>query len=55
MKPEDGLEKKKKVPKGWESSNNMEVEQQVSHLLRNVVEVDEGEVYLNLDQSAFVA
>ena len=33
----------------------MEVEQQVSHLRRNVVEVDEGEVDLNWDPSAFVA
>ena len=31
------------------------VEQQVSHLRRNVVEMDEGEVDLNWDSSAFVA
>ena len=33
----------------------MEVEQHVSHLRRNVVEVGEGEVELNWDPSAFVA
>ena len=33
----------------------MEVEQKVSHLRRNVVEVGEGEVELNWDPSAFVA
>ena len=33
----------------------MEVEQKVSHLRRNVVEMDEGEVKLNWDPSAFVA
>ena len=33
----------------------MEVEQQVSHLRRNVVEMEEGKVALNLDPSAFVA
>ena len=33
----------------------MEVEQQVSHLRRNVVEMDEGEVDLNWDPSAYVA
>ena len=33
----------------------MEVEQQVSHLRRNVVEMGEGEVELNWDSSAFVA
>ena len=38
LKPEEGREKKKKVPRGG-SSNDMEVEQQVSHLRRNVVEM----------------
>ena len=33
----------------------MELEQQVSHLRRNVVEMGEGEVELNWDPSAFVA
>ena len=33
----------------------MEVEQQVSHLRRNVIEMEEGEVDLNWDPSAFVA
>ena len=33
----------------------MEVEQQVSHLRRNVVEMKDGEVALNWDQSAYVA
>ena len=33
----------------------MEVEQQVSHLRRNVVDMDDGEVDLNWDPSAFVA
>ena len=38
-----------------ESSNDVEVEQQVPHLRRNVVEMDEGEVDLNWDPRAFVA
>ena len=55
VKPEDGREKKKKVPMGGgEPSNNREVEQQISHLRRNVVEIGEGEVQLNWDPSAFV-
>ena len=56
VNPEDGLEKKNKVPMGgWEPSNDMEVEQQISHLRRNVVDVGEEEVELNWDPSAFVA
>ena len=48
VKPEEGREKKKKVPnEGVESSKDKEVEQQVSHLRRHVVEMGEGEVELN--------
>ena len=41
--------------KGGESSKDVEVGQQVSHLRRNVVEMDEGEVDLHWYPSAFVA
>ena len=38
--------------KRGESSNEVEVEQQISHLRRNVVEMDEGEVDLNWDPAS---
>ena len=55
VKPEEGREKKKVPKNGGESSKDMEVEQQVSHLRRNVVEIGEEEVELNWVPSAFVA
>ena len=39
----------------WESIIDMEVEQQVSHVRRNVVEMGEGEMELNWDPSVYVA
>ena len=54
VKPGERQEKKKKVMKGVaESSNEEEGAQQVSHLRRNVVEIDEGELDLHWDPGAF--
>ena len=52
--PVEGREHKKKVKKkGEESSNDVGGVQQVSHLRRNVVEIDEGELDLHWDPGAF--
>ena len=49
------VRRRRRCRKGGGTSNDVEVEQQVSHLRRNVVEVDGGEVDLNWDPSALVA
>ena len=54
--PEDGREKKKRVPKGVrESRDGMDVDQQVARLRQNVLESEGVKVKLNWDPSAFVA
>ena len=46
-------EEEKGDERGGESSNEEKGAQQVSHLRRNVVEIDEGELDLHWDPSAF--
>ena len=42
VKPEEDREKKKKVPKGVELLDDVEVEQRVVRVQRNVVDVEGG-------------
>ena len=54
VSPDEGREKKKSVKKKGEGrSGEVEGVRQVSHLRRNVVEIDEGELDLHWDPSAF--
>ena len=54
VKPEEDREKKKKVPKGGELRDDVEV-QRVARVQRNVVDVEVGDVKLSWDPNVFVA